>query len=131
MSNVSEAVTPATSQAQGYCLCGGRLTLFLLKPLPLCSGLNPPPPPPPVKLQSDAVSREDLLSYVAAVEQNTTHPLAKAVVAHAKQEGSKLPQVESGTFQQVGMTFQQLGPKQLQPAVTLSHRAGFDKRHPC
>ena len=80
-----------------------------------------------MNLQSDAVSREDLLSYVAAVEQNTTHPLAKAVVAHAKQEGSKLPQVESGTFQQVRMTFQQCNAKQPHPGPTIPQGTGLEK----
>uniref|UniRef100_A0A061RM52 Cu2+-exporting ATPase n=1 Tax=Tetraselmis sp. GSL018 TaxID=582737 RepID=A0A061RM52_9CHLO len=43
---------------------------------------------------------EDLLEKAAAVEQNTKHPIARAIVAEAANRGLKPPPVMDGTFHQ-------------------------------
>mmetsp|Transcript_4760 Transcript_4760/g.13215 ORF Transcript_4760/g.13215 Transcript_4760/m.13215 type:complete len:997 (-) Transcript_4760:125-3115(-) len=49
---------------------------------------------------SGSFSRESLMSHVAAVERNTPHPLAKAIVGRADSEGSPLLSIRDGSFRQ-------------------------------
>eukprot|EP00951_Prasinocladus_malaysianus_P036007 scaffold375689_cov48-Prasinocladus_malaysianus.AAC.2 len=53
-----------------------------------------------VVMNETAGSREQILSAIASVEQNTPHPIARALVAHAESLGLKPAAVEGGSFVQ-------------------------------
>lgn len=50
------------------------------------------------------ISQEELVKWVASVEQDSTHPIAKAIVSYAKQEGIALvPVMDSKEFAGLGL----------------------------
>ncbi len=77
----------------------------------------------------DAFSTSDILFYAAATEQRVSHPLAKAIIAKAREEGIDLPELDgSDTRYEVGKGVSAtVNGKRIQVgSLSFMQRSGFE-----